>query len=886
MSTRQWRPWRRWRPDEDFHREIQAHLDIETDRLVAEGIEPEAARQAARRTFGNVGVTAERFYETNRWMWFEQLRQDARYAVRTLRRSPAFFATTVATLAIALALVTVVFAVFNAYVLRPFAIPDPYRVYQLAWQARDDHGGAIFTEREYLDVRQRHDLFEGVVAHRFQIVSAGGRPLYAAFVSGNYFDVLRPRLGLGRPLGESDSVQPGGAPVAVLSDQCWLTLFNRDPQVLGRTVELHGQRITIIGVVRPEFAGLDDLGLDLWIPLTMLPVMAAGEGSAIADRRELTLFARLRQDVTAAQAEQALAHFMTAAAAAEPSPARPAVTAVRASLRLRATPNPLTFGLVALLSPIFAAFGLVLFAACANVSSVMLARALNRQREIGIRLSIGASRGRIVRQLLTEAAIVAGLAGAVGLAISSIVLPAGRWLFFRTMPPTLAELVRVAPLEIDVRVFGFAFVVAGVATLLCALVPALQASRPHLTSAMRGEFGPKLRGGSLRNVLVCGQITVSLILVVAAATLARNGATVAATDLGFEPHGVFSINQRGAGAELISPAAAVLVRSPHVDTVAVTNSNPLFGGLGGVAVVPSGRVESLHTSYMFVSPEYFPLLRIPLLRGRSFTEVESRDEARVAIVSARAARLFWPDGDAIGQALRIVATPEGQNDALAGYTTIAVVGVAKDVVTGVPYEGTDPALVYLPTSRSGAHAGAILARVRATGATERTALQDLLERAVRRTSVFEVIPLAEMSEILLYPLRMASWIGSVLSLLALVLSVCGLYGLLMYTLSHRTREIGIRMALGATANDVVRLIARESARVVVIGGGAGLVFTYVVLKVLDATVTLRLGNVSILDAWAFAAGALVVSAAAIVASYFPARRAALVDPSTTLRAEG
>ena len=443
----------------------------------------------------------------------------------------------------------------------------------------------------------------------------------------------------------------------------------------------------------------------------MLPVMIDRDAPAKTDPRELTLFARLRKDVTNVQAEQALGGLMAEVASASGEASRSAASNVRAALRLRATPNALSFELVALLSPIFAAFGMVLAAACANVSSVMLARAISRQREIGIRLSIGASRGRIVRQLLTEAAMIAGLAGILALVISSLVLPTGRWVFFRTLPRTLAELVRVAPLAIDARVFGFAFAVAAVATILCALLPALQASRSQLTAALRGEVASTLRGNLLRNMLVCGQITVSLILVIGAATLARNGVSVAATDLGFETGGILSVNQRGTSSDLISRARSVLAASPHVEAIAITSSNPLFGAVRGVAVVPSGRTETLPTAYMFVSPEYFPLLRIPLLQGRGFSDVEARDEAHVAIVSARAAQLFWPGQDPIGQVLRIAATPSGQDDALAGYTTIAVVGVAKDVVTSVPYEGTDPAMVYLPTSSTGAHAGAILARV-------------------------------------------------------------------------------------------------------------------------------------------------------------------------------
>ena len=876
--------WRRARTDEDFHAEIQAHLDLEAEELRAGGIRPADAHDSARRAFGNVGRVEEQFYETSRWIWLEQMRQDIRYAVRTLWRSRTFVAATVVTLAIALSLVTVIFALFNAYVLRPFAIPDPYRVYQVGWQVPPDDGGAFFNWREYQAFRDRRDVFEGAVAHRFQMLAANRQPLYAAFVSGNYFDTLRPRMQLGRPLAEFDTTAPGGAPVAVLSDPGWAALFNRDPDVLGRRLDLHGQQFEIVGVTRPEFSGLDDAPLDLWLPITMLQETGGTDLFGASQPRELTIFARLRHGVTAQQAEEALSTMMVEAASA----ARQAVTpeTVRAALSSRATPNQLSFNLIMILSPIFAAFALVLVAACANVSSVMLARAMNRQREIGIRLSVGASRGRIVRQLLTEAAIVAMLAGALGLAIARVVLPAGRWMFFHTLPSTVAELARVVPLEVDVRVFAFALAIAAIATMMCALVPALQATRLQLTSALRGEFAPRLRSGVLRNALVVGQVTVSIILLIAAATLARNGVTIGSADLGYDVRGIYSINQRGASASLIPAAAEVLAREPAVEAVAVTSSNPLFGGAGSIGAVASEGGNTIRTAYIFVSPDYFPLLRIPLLRGRPFSDAESHAEAAVGIISARTAQAFWGNADPVGRVLKFEPSSDSQIDAVKGYREITVIGVAKDVVTATPYEGVDAALVYLPTSRTGSHAGALLARVTVDNAAQRTALRESLEHVAVNRAALEVISLAEITHILLYPLRVASWIGSLLGVIALALSVSGLYGLLTYVLAQRTREIGIRMALGATASRVVQLIVRQSARVVAIGAGVGLALSYAALQLLTAVVPLQLGNVSLFDVWSFVIAIGLVGAAALIASYFPSRRATLVDPSTTLRSDG
>jgi predicted permease len=884
MSTRR-ASWRK-RRDRDFRDEIASHIDLEIERLVADGMDPLEARERARHAFGNVTAAEERFYEASRWVWVEQLRQDIRYAVRTLWRSPSFVAATVLTLAIALSLVTVVFAVFNAYVLRPFAIPDPYSVYQLAWQHGPDDDGAGFTWREYEDVRARHELFDGAVAHRFELLRAGGRPLYSAFVSGNYFDTLRPQLRLGRTLEDFDAAVPGGGPVAVLSDQGWALLFDRDPQVLGKRLDLHGQQIEIVGVMRPEFSGLDDLPLDVWLPITMLPALTSTDPFRAPQPRGLTIFARLRRGVTPVHVNEALTPFMVEAATADAAGGRQiSAAAVRAALRLRATPNPITFQLLAILSPIFAAFGLVLVAACANVSSVMLARALGRQREIGIRLSVGASRTRIVRQLLTEAAIIALLAGAAGLALAAVVLRAGRAAFFVTLPPTMAQLMRVVPLDVDLRVFGFALAVAAAAIMLCALLPALQATRLRLTSALRGDVAPRLRSGVFRNLLVVGQVTVSLILLVAAATLARNGVTVAATDIGFDARGVFSINERGSGSARIPTAARLLETEAGAAHVAVTSSNPLFGGLGSIGAAALDGTETMTTAYMFVSPEYFPLLRIPIHRGRAFSTAEAHAEAPVGIVSERTARLFWPGANPIGRVLRLAPQGDSQADALKGYSDITIIGIAKDVVTGMPYQGVDPAIVYLPTSRDGAHAGALLVRRMEGNAAQQEHLSRLLERVDVNRATFEVVTLAEIHQVLLYPLRIASWIGSLLGLVALALSVSGLYGLLMYVLGQRTREIGIRMALGATSAGVVSLIMRQSARVVGIGMAVGLLFTYSALTLLDATMPLRAGNVSIFDRWSFVAGVALVSGAAAVASYFPARRATQVDPSTTLRAD-
>jgi predicted permease len=891
MSTR--------RTDEDFSAEISAHLDLEIARLVADGRSPADARAEALRSFGNVARVQERYYEANRWMWLEQMVQDLRYGLRGLRKSPAFVATTVLTLAVALSLLTVVFTIFNAYVLRPFAVRDPGALHRIVWLAHDD-GGSQFRWRDYEALRERRDLFEAAVAEDTRLVASEGRTLSADFVSENYFETLAPRLLLGRALGAVDA----RAPVAVLSQQAWTRLFAGDPGVLGRDLDLDGRKFTIVGVLRQEFAGLDDYPKDLWIPLLTYAELVRPDILGANQSRRLEVTVRLRAGVTAAQAEAALTPMMPSLIDPKPdrrlgAEAQSAKAAdLRAEVRPHATPNPLSLDLLAVLSPVFAAFVLVLVTACANVSNVMLSRAIARQREIAVRLSLGASRGRVVRQLLTEGLLIAVLAGVVGLALAAWTLRLGTVMLFKTLPPSLAALLRVAPLLFDYRVFAFALTVAAGATLLFALVPALRASRLTLTDALHGDRTGSSGGSRLRSTLVVAQVAVSLVLVVVALTLARNGVSMNRIDLGFQAQGVISINIRGDEDSLVRPLAAALAADPRVAEVAVTGGNPGFERTRAVAAAPASGLPAsglpalgpsaagrpaTGTRFSFVSPEYFPILRIPIRQGRAFSAAEAAASARVAIVSAATATAFWPGADPIGQSIRI-ERPEGRPvSELPGYSEVTVVGVVPDVVSGLLFDGRDAGHIYLPTHPADPHAIALLMRPRSDRELGPAALQDIFRKAAPDPQVFEAIPLGEMRDAQLYPVRAAAWIGTILGAIALVLSVSGLYGVLSYTLTQRTREIGIRMALGATAAAIVRLLMGQSARLAGIGAAIGLAVAFSALKVLSSAI--QLSEVSVLDGAAFAGGVALVAAATAFAAYYPARRATRVDPAVTLRAD-
>ena len=837
-------------------------------------------------------------------MYIQHLPRDIRYAARGLWRDRTFTLTTVSTLTVAIALVAVVFTIFNAYVLRPYAVRDPYSLYEVRWKSRPigsaptrwAQSGRTFRWSDYQALQQHRDVFDAVIAERNRSVMSDGTPLLAAFVSGNYFETLGGRVQLGRSLAGFDAQLPGAGSVIVLSDQAWTRVFDRDPTVLSRAVRLNGQTLTVVGVMAEEFVGLNDTPPDLWVPATMHGAVIKQDLFGATEPRELAVIARLRHDRTPEQAAAALAAVMPALTD------RPAAVA---ELLPQATPAPLTLELIGVLSPVFAAFAVVLLAACANVSNVMLARATARRTEIAMRLSLGASRGRVVAQLLTEGLLIAAMSGVVALGLASLVIRTGLQIFFLTLPPSAAAVARVVPLDFDYRVFAFTLVTSGLTTIMFALVPALQATRGTLTGALRGETAG-LRASTLRNVLVVGQVTASLVLIVLATTLVRNAVALKNTDVGFDTGALWSIRQRAAGAGLITKAHDALAGDGRFSAIALTSRNPLFGEqprtlirtTPASASPPSGgadrRRDGVATTYMHVSPEYFAALGVSIVQGRGFDAGEARAESHVAVVSASAAQALWPGGNAVGQTFRMWLPPEVPADAITRsdlFSTkdveeksfdVVVIGVAADIANEMVYHGRHVPHLYMPTARAGSQARALLVRGR-SAADVREVVQAVLRDVDANPLAFEALPVEEAIALQMYPLTVASWIGMLLSAVALALSVSGLYGVMTYGISHRMKEIGIRMALGASSRSIVRLVLSQSSRLVTIGAAIGITLSFSALALMRAAIDLK--NVSILDPWAFMAGTAILLLAGAAAAYLPSRRATRVEPWRVLRGE-
>ncbi len=851
---RSWRKAReRWGED-GLAEEMRAHRPMIEDRLRAEGMSPAEARTQAAREFGPLATAIEERRAEWTWAWVEGLWSDTKYACRALARDKTFAATAVLTLGAGLALASVAFTLVNTYLLRPFAVRDPYSLYAVRYVGKDTNI-SVHPWNDFEEIRTRKDIFAEAFASREVFVSGINRHWTGTLVSDNYFRMLGARAQIGRFL------ERGDGNVVVLSYDAWRSAYGGDPEVLGKTLALRGQVFHVIGVAGREFAGLDDSPADFWAPVEKLPVFRPEEREMAVD-----IIARLQDGVTKARAEAALG---------------PMVAGIRADLRpmleSRATAIRFNPMMLPVFSPLLFALGLVLTTCCANVANMLLARGLARQREIGIRLSVGAGRLRLIRQLLTEAMVIAGLAGAVGLGIAQLAVEGGQRAFFATAPPEIAKLVRIFSLRPDYRVFLFALGAAAVAAIGAALVPAMQVTRPSLVSAMRGEFGGALRASRLRDAMVVLQVVVCTVLLAFGALLYRRASVFQTQDTGMRTSGVLSISGDGRSPEF----ARELRARPDIVSVAEVRRAPWFGRLRETMVVPAGRKDAIAARYNLVSSDYFQVMEIAMTAGRGFTEDETRQGAAVAVVSQSTARAFWPGEDAVGKTIRPVELrePQGKVDNLPVRGDLRVIGVVKDVNHGGLMEGGDHSCVYVPTAQS----QFLLALVRGD---ENAALLRLRQWMLERYPSYEgeTLPLGMALEMQIYPFRAAAWLGWVLGLLAMALAVSGMYGVMSYLVNQRSKEIGIRMALGSSPSGVMALVMKRSVWLagigVTVGGGFGAAGLWLLVRW-----TSKLQIVE-WDAPAVLSGAAIAGMAGLLAAFGPSARAARVDPNRVLRGDG
>jgi predicted permease len=830
--------WRRRTFEADLAEEIRLHREM-----------------SGAAAFGSVALTLEESRAVWGFAWLDSWKQDIRYALRGIRRSPGFALSVIGAIGLAIGLNTTMFTVFNAYVLRTFAVRDPYSLYGFTWYGKNGQGHH-FRQHEVDSLARSHDPFSDIVATTNLQGQVDGHLLFGQLVSGNYFGMLGVGMTQGRPILPDDA----GA-VMVLSHQAWQNQFGGDPALIGRNVYLRGRPFTVVGIANPGFVGLESFPGGFWIPLHQYSAVAEGTPG-------LKIVGRLRPAVTP---EAAKSPLLAWSRAIDPE-------AVGVAMISHATTIPITRDAIFTFIPLFVAFGLVLTIACANVSNLMLARALARQRDIAIRVSLGAGRRRLIRQLLTESAVLAIPAALTGLVISQVTIEGARSLLFATIPATYSRLLVLADLSTDWRVFGFVLAASLASAVLFGLTPAIQTTRSRLVEANRGDFSSDYRPARLRSLLVVVQVAVCALLLICTGIVLRSERIVMSRGTGLDTHGVWDLKMLE---RYQAPAAARLAREPGVDAVAAAWHAPLYGSTRQIEVATPERPQSVRVGYNFVSSGYFQALRIPVVRGRSFSELESDAAAPMAVVSESAARRLWPDRDALGETIVIptAVSRDPYMDRRPGYSHARVVGIVRDVISGMVAVGGPEACLYFPTNARAPHNDSILVRFR-SDSSARKQLGAALDGIAPSLSDM-INPMDEVLAVQIYPFRITFWLAGFLGGVGLLLTVSGIYGVMSYVVSQRTKEIGIRLAMGAGAWDVVRMVVRQSAWLAGVGAAIGVVLALMIAPIFAH----ELDAIRPYDWAPYAGTALVVVAAATAASFRPARRAVGIDPVRTLRCD-
>ncbi|NIN73245.1 MAG: FtsX-like permease family protein [Gemmatimonadetes bacterium] len=815
----------------------------------------------------------------------DTLLSDLRYAVRRLSQRPGFAAIALLTMALGIGANSAIFSIVNAVLLRPLPVESPDRLVEIYSQEADDDVPVTQAYPDYLDIRARDDLFSGVTAYTadFFSVNLGTRSevMFGESVTGDYFDVLGVPAAVGRTFisGEDDAV--GAPPVVVISHGLWKRRFASDPRVLGQTLRIRGRPFEIVGVSPPEFKGLlMGFSAELWIPLSANASFAAA-GAMLDDRdsRYLLIKGRLRPGVTAEQAQAGLNVLAGQLAEAYPDSNEGRRFPVIPTNDVRLHPM-IDRALVPVAALLMTVVGLLLLIVCTNLANLLLARALARRKEIAIRLAMGAGRWRLVRQLLTESVLLGLLGGALGLAVA--------WwtakLLVSFQPPVLFKLS--LDIGIDGRVLVFTFFVSLVAAMFFGLAPALQATRPQLVQALKDELdtvAQRFRRFGLRGSLVIVQVAVSLVLLVGAGLFLRSLIGAQAIDPGFEREraAILMIAPELAGYdetraenllfELRDRARTV----PGVETVSLASHLPLGVSVNATALYVEGAEtrpdDAPSIDITVVSSGHFETMGIPLLRGRDFNDRDDDSATPVVILSEAAARRFWPGDNPVGKRLRLGASDGELRE---------IIAVAQD--TKVRTLGEEPRpYLYLPFSQN---YRPIMSLVVRTSGDPRSILPVLLRESLLLDESLPIMESKTMEQhlgIMLFAPRMGGILLGVFGGLAVLLATIGLYGVVSYAAAQRTREVGIRVALGARPRDVIRLVTGQGMALVGIGAAIGLALGFAAAQPLGSF----LYGVNVSDPTTFLGVTLLLVGVAFLATLVPALRAARLDAMVALRRE-
>jgi predicted permease len=777
---------------------------------------------------------------------------------------------------------TAIFSLANALLRPPSKVERPDQLV-LAGRTYNGSGFDTFSYPDYIDYRNQNMVFSGFVAYRgtglYLSTGSTAERVASALVSDNYFTVLGVHAAKGRTLLPEDYAGPGAHPVAVISHGLWKRHFGFDPNVVGETINLNSHTFTVVGVMAEGFTGTEvGEALDLWLPITMYAQANPFFSKKRLEVRHivwLQAFGRLKPNVTVEQAQAQMSTLARRLEQTYPDTNKGMDIALFPSLGFEPQRRSEVHRSTALLMIVV---GLVLVIACANVANLLLARGAARQREMVIRLALGASRVRLIRQLLTEALLLALVSGLIGLLVAFWV----RDLLLSFNPLTT---VRPAALDLslDGRVLGFTLLISLMTGLLCGLAPALQTSKPELASALKDRGGSQPRGSRFHSALVVGQIAVSLVVLICAGLLIRTLQKTQAVSPGFDTDKVLMAPMdlawqgysEAQGKLFYQQLIEHVARLPGVSSASLAVTVPLSGGSWRTGIHIEGHpsdTPQIPCDYNIVAPGYFATMGIPLVSGRDFSPRDNADAPGVVIINETFARRLFPNQNPLGQRL---AMPNGRE--LGAYWE--VVGVAQDAKYQTLREPPRPYL-YVPMLQQ--YAGAVMLLVRADNPRALIGpLRHEVQTLDKNLLIFYIGTLTERLRALLMPQRSAATLLGGFGLLALVLASVGLYGVMAYRVSQRTHEIGIRMALGAEPGDVLKLVVGQGFKLVLIGVVIGLAAALALTRVLSSL----LYGISATDPATFVGISLLLAAVALLASYIPARRASKVDPMIALRYE-
>jgi len=896
---------RRDRLERDLDDELRASVDLLVDEKVRSGMDATTARRAAATEL-RIESVKEQVRDVRAGSFVETLLQDVRYAARLLRRNPLFTLTAAASLAIGIGATTTVFTVANGLLLSvPPGVTDPSKLVEIARVEEGDFGIDLIPYAAYLSLKESARTLDEVYGYELDLepvslrADGSSERVFASFVTMSYFDVLGVRAAAGRLFGRADPEVAGGSPLVVLSDALWARQFNRDPAVVGRTVSFNGFPLTVIGVADEGFRGMTVLAPEVWIPAVMIPSLKPDTlinfSSAVGPINwQLMVGGRLARGATRGQAADEIKTFGAAfekglppkiaidlgAGVATSRDRSHIVWSVAASSRI---PSGLRLAAAGFLALLMSLVSVVLMIACANLAGVLLARATARRREIALRVAIGAGRVRLVRQFLTETVMLFLLGGAGGLLLTQGLTSLAMKLLPAFPLPVNLEM------PIDGRVLTFGLALSFVAALVSGLAPAWRGSKADVVSALKDDSQAPVDKLRLRNAFVVGQVAFSILLVITAGTLVRGLNRVTRVDRGFDARSVDTASvdltmagyttTTGAGVarELLERVRAL----PGVQHATMADRAPGPGGMsfGGITVPgvtpPSG--EYFFANWTIVDRDYFATLGIPVLAGRDFRADDAPNAARVAILGESAARRFWPGADPVGRTLFV---SEFTMDGIKRPAPVTVVGVVRDVRADGP-DRTAPLNLYVPLQQRTQTTLTLLART-ADGRSLAADVRAIVSSINPNLPVLDARSLeSQQNGPVETQLRIGAAVAGSVGIVGLLLAAIGIYGVTAYTVAQRTREIGIRLSLGADRTAVMGMVLRQGMTLVAIGSVIGLLLGAGAGQVLSGA---RFGTPRP-DALMFAGATALFALVGLAACYLPARRATRIGAMEALRYE-